>query len=367
MGFFDYFTPSAPIKNDVDAALQPMTIPVELRALLGTTATRQEAMSVPTIARARNILCATAGSLPFEQYNKISGAHIEAPRVINQPDPRVPGSFIYTWLYEDIWLYGNGYGMVMELYADGRISSWTRIDPLRVSPQLNTDGTLVIGYYVDGKKVPASGVGSIINFPGLDEGVLARAGKTIKTAAALETAARNFAEEPVPSMVLKSNGTNLTAERINKLLSAWNGRRKTGATAFLNADVDLQALGLDPEKLGLNSARQYIALELARACGVPAYFVSAEPNTLTYSNLTTERKSLVDFGIKPLITAVEQRISMPDFATLNTESRVDLDDFLRGSALERAQVYQILHGIQDAAGTPVMSIEEIRKEEDLIK
>jgi hypothetical protein len=86
---------------------------------------------------------------------------------------------------------------------------------------------------------------------------------------------------------------------------------------FLNADVELQALGIDPAKLQLNEARQYVALELARACNLPAYFVSAEASSMTYSNSVSERRSLIDFSMKPILTAIEQRLSMPDFISFN--------------------------------------------------
>jgi len=195
----------------------------------------------------------------------------------------------------------------------------------------------------------------------MDEGLLSRAGRTIRAAIALERAAENFAQSPVPTMALKSNGTNLTAERITKLLSSWNQSRKTNSTAFLNADIDLQVLGIDPTKLQLNEARQYVSLELARATGIPAYFLSSETTSMTYSNAVSERKALIDFSVRNILIPIEQRLSMPDFATLNTETRFDLDDFLRGSALERAQVYQILNQLG------AMSVEQIQEEEDLIR
>jgi HK97 family phage portal protein len=197
-------------------------------------------------------------------------------------------------------------------------------------------------------------------FYGLDEGVLNRAGRTIRAAHALEQAAETFAKEPVPLQVLKSNGTNLPAERISKLLESWRTARLTKSTAFLNADVELQALGIDPAKLQLNEARQYVALELARACNLPAYFVSAEASSMTYSNAVSERRSLIDFSMKPILTAIEQRLSMPDFISSTGEIRFDLDNFLRTDALQRAQVYEILNRIG------AMSVEQIQREEDLI-
>ena len=96
----DFFFPatSAPKTSDVEAALTPVQVQDAVYAILqgSTTVSRKLAMSVPSVARARNIICGTIGSLPLEQYNKVTGAHVEAPRVIHQPDPRVPGSLIYT-------------------------------------------------------------------------------------------------------------------------------------------------------------------------------------------------------------------------------------------------------------------------------
>ena len=325
-----------------------------------SSATREQAMAIPTIARARNILCSLA-TLPLEQYVKSTGAHIEPNRVINQPDSRVPGSAIYAFIAEDLLFHGVAYGQVLSMYADGRIQEWTRVAPNRVTYKTNANQTEIVGYTVDGLDVPSMGVGSLVVFNGLDEGFLSRAGRTIRAAIALENASEAFAKEPVPMMVLKSNGTNLTSERIGKLLEAWRVARTTRSTAFLNADVELQAMGIDPNKLQLNEARQYVALELCRAIGLPAYFASAETTSMTYSNATAERRSLIDFGGRNLLLAIEQRLSMPDFVPTGTVVRFSLDEYLRGNALERAQVYEILNRIG------AMSIEQIQEEEDLIK
>jgi HK97 family phage portal protein len=207
-----------------------------------------------------------------------------------------------------------------------------------------------------------AGLGSLVVFYGLNDGLLYTAGKTIRAALALEQAAENYAREPLPMMILKSSGTNLTPERVSKLLEAWSSARANKkSTAFLNADVSLESLGFDPKNLQLNEARQYIALELSRACGIPAHFLGAEVTSMTYSNTLQERRALVDFSLRPILTAIEQRLSMPDFIPSTQKARFDLDDFLRGSPLERAQVYEILNRIG------AMSIEQIQQEEDLIR
>jgi HK97 family phage portal protein len=353
------------IVTDVQAGLTPVQIADSVYNILGgsTNTTRALAMSVPSVARARNIICGTIGSLPLTTFNRITGEYVDPHRVINQPDPRVAGFVIYCWLAEDIWLYGAGYGQVLEMYSatdGGRVRAWTRVSPDRVTVDTDFLNTTINGYKVDGKSVPMQGVGSIIRFDGADEGFLHRSGKTVAAAVYLENAALNYAKEPAPSMVLKSNGTNLTAERISSLLSAWKSARQSRSTAFLNADVDLKEFGFDPKSLQLAEGRQYVALELARACGIPAYFLSAETTSMTYSNAVSERRSLVDFSLRPILKAIEERLSLPDFVPNPVMVRFDLDDFLRGNALERAQVYEILNRIG------AMSVEQIQREEDLI-
>jgi HK97 family phage portal protein len=364
--FFPQVTAQVPQKvSDVTAALTPIQITDSVYNILGgaTNSTRQLAMSVPSVARARNIICGTIGSLPLTTFNRITGQYVDPHRVINQPDPRVAGFVIYNWLAEDIWLYGVGYGQVLEMYSatdGGRVRAWTRVSPDRVTVDTNFKNTVIESYKVDGAAVPLSGVGSLIRFDGPDEGLLHRAGKTINAAVYLENAAVNYAKEPAPSMVLKSNGTNLTAERVSSLLTAWKTARQTRSTAFLNADVNLEQFGFDPKSMQLAEARQYVALELARACGIPAYFLSAEQTSMTYSNAVTERRSLVDFSLRPILKAIEERLSLPDFVPNPVMVRFALDDFLRGNALERAQVYEILNRIG------AMSVEQIQREEDLI-
>lgn len=367
MGIKEFFlgTPSGVAQiSDVEAALAPFNLSSSIYGLANgsTVVDRSTAMSVPAVARARNIICGTIGSLPLEQYNRITGAHIEPLRVINQPDPRVSGFVVYNWLAEDIWLYGVGFGLVLDAYAeDGRVRAWTRIDPRRVIPKYNSTMTEITAYEVDGVLAPLAGIGSIIRFDGADEGFINRAGRTVVAAVELEKAALSYAKEPVPSMVLKSNGTNLTSERIAKLLEAWRNSRATKSTAFLNADIDMQSVGFDPKSLQLVEARQYVALEIARASGIPAYFLSAETTSMTYSNAISERRSLVDFSLRPILAAIESRLSLPDICPSTAEIRFSLDDFLRGNPLERAQVYQILNQIG------AMSVEQIQEEEDLIK
>jgi HK97 family phage portal protein len=379
MGIRDIFatrqvqTVGLPSGPDVSAQLGPVTTLDSLTPFFGgaNTATREEFMSVPTGARARNIICSSIASIGLEVIDRSTGLEIEdaTPRVIRTPDPRVPGSATYVWTCEDLLLYGYAYWQITEYFADTqRVRSVQRVNPSRVTIQTNSLATEIEYYMVDGSPVPNFGLGSLVVFNGNDEGVLNRAGRTIRTGAELERAAAMYAREPIPSMVLKSNGTALPADRIAKLLDSWATARRNRGTAFLNADVTLETVGFDPEKLQLAAARSYIATEIARACGIPAYYVDANTgSSMTYSNATTQRQTLLDFSLIPLMTSITERLSMPDFIPSTQEVRYDLSDYLRGSDLERANIYKTLNSIVDANGNPAITVEEIRNAEEMIK
>lgn len=364
MGWLDSFLPvkaTAPeAVVDVAASLAPVNSIDSLGSpfvITGQTATRTEAMGVPTVARARNIICTVGASLPIETYDKATNQNVPSPRVINQPDQRITGVEFWSWIFEDLLFRPAAYAYATARYADtGRVQNMERIAPERITVKTNSLGTEVDGYYIDSRPIDAA---NLIVFGGVDEGLLNRAGRTIRTAHALEKAAFNFALNPIPQTVLKSRGVALPKDRVSALTAAWRRARQDGSTAFLNADVDLETVGYDPKALQMNEARQYLSLELARAIGLPAWFVSSDPSSMTYSNAVNQRRDLIDFSIRPLLTIVEQRLSMTDFTPASQFVRFSLDDFLRGNPLERAQVYQILTGIG------AMSAEEVRKAEDI--
>ena len=90
MGFRDLFTPrvevAVPVEaSNVDAAaVAPYYSEVGNLFLFGgiVTASRAEAMSVPTVARALGII-QTIASLPMHTRNEATGEKVTQPRVIN--------------------------------------------------------------------------------------------------------------------------------------------------------------------------------------------------------------------------------------------------------------------------------------------
>ena len=303
-----------------------------------------EAMSVPAVARAINIIASTVGHLPIERYSAMTGAHINSVPLFYQPDPNRPRPLPYGSLAKSMLLYGWGYTQVLEVYADdGRPSRMRWISPTRVTRNYNINNTLVESYLLDGTAVPTSGVGSIIAFPYIDnEGLLTRAGRTIRTAIELEQAAQRAASEPAPQVVIANpTGVDLAPAKVQELLAAWKTARRTRASAYVG-NLKVESFGFDAKSQQLVEARQFMASEIARAVGIPAWYLNAETASMTYSNTEQERRTLIDFSIAPVLDCIAQRLQMPDISPRAVEVRFDLDEFLRGDSMQRLEYVERL-------------------------
>jgi HK97 family phage portal protein len=206
---------------------------------------------------------------------------------------------------------------------------------------------------------PGSGVGSLIMFSGMDEGLLNRGGRTIRTALELEMAVSRMAAEPNPTMVIKNTGVDLPPEQVSSLLAQWKLARSQRATAYLSGPLDVTTFGYDAGQMQLAESRLNTAAAIARLCNIPAWYINAESASATYSNVSQERRSLVDFSLKPYMACISERLSMNDLTPRGSVVKFDLDDYLRGNPLEQIEVLERML----AAG--IINVDEAREEMDL--
>jgi HK97 family phage portal protein len=353
-----------PSYQDVYAQLEPnvygSTFGVASLNIPFTWITRDEAMTVPAVARARNIVAGTLSSLPLELYNS-RDEELAKPRWMRQPDPNSAYGTMMAWTIDDLIVNGNAYWQIIEVYKeDGRPSAFRYINSTRVTPEYNDNSTMVESYRVDNTRVPNNGLGSLITFQALDEGVLKRGASTIKTAIALEQAAKRSAEEPVPNGVLKNTGMDLPEDQVMNLLARFKAARNTRATAYMTSNLEYQPMQFDNTQLQLVESRKAMQTMIAQMMNVPAYLLDAETGgSLTYNNAEGQKRYLVDFSLRNIITVLENRLSMDDITITGQHVRFDLDDFLRGNPTERAAFYR------DVVPLGILTVDEAREMEDL--
>jgi HK97 family phage portal protein len=123
--------------------------------------------------------------------------------------------------------------------------------------------------------------------------------------------------------------------------------------------LDVTTFGYDAQQMELSSSRLNTASEIARLCNIPAWYLNAESASATYSNVSAERRSLVDFSLKPYMACISERLTMNDITPRGQIVKFDLDDYLRGNPLEQIEV---LTKMLDAG---LISVDEAREEMDL--
>ena len=360
MGLFDRFRPT---KIEAQAAPQLMTdsfnyyIPGFL-----TPVNRDEAMSVPSVARCRNLIACTIGGLPLELYKKSTGEELGKPLWLEQPSNAQPRSVTIAWTVDSLLFYGVAYWRVTEVYFDdGRPARFEWVAPGRVSYTTDSNTNFITQYTVDGTPAPMSGLGSLVTFQAQDEGILQRGARTLRSAIDLEKAMRVATSTPMPSGVIKNTGADLAPAEVQGILSAWKAAREQRSTAYLTSTLEYQPTSFSPRDMMFVDAIQNTATQIARMMNVPAYYISADMNnSMTYANVQDERKQFVALSLAPYINAIQDRLSMDDITARGNIVKFDVDSaFLRVDPMERLNV------IEKMLSLGLITVEQAMEMEDL--
>ena len=299
---------------------------------------RFTALQVPSVSRCRNLIAGVISSIDLELYKKSTGAEMESPLWLDQPDMRQPRSVTIAYTVDSLLFYGVAYWRVTSLYADdGRPSGFEWVSNSRVTVTTDETGESVQYYSVNGVRSPMAGIGSLVTFQSLLPGVLETGARTIQSAIDIQKAASVAAATPMPTGFIKNSGADLPEAQISGLLAAWKAARASRSTAYLTSTLDYQQVGFSPKDMTYTESSQYLATEISRLMNVPSYLISADLNTsMTYQNILDGRKEFVAYSLQPFISAIENRLSKDDITAHGNVVRFALDEtFLRADTAAR--------------------------------
>ena len=304
---------------------------------------RYTALQVPSVARCRNLIAGVISSIDLELYKKSTGAELESPLWLEQPDMRQPRSVTIAYTVDSLLFYGVAYWRVTSLYQDdGRPSGFEWVANTRVTVKTNYDGTEIESYSVNGVVTPMAGIGSLVTFQSLLPGVLETGARTIQSAIDVQKSASVALSTPMATVVLKNSGADLPEAQVSGILAAWKAARASRSTAFLTSTIDVQNIGFSPKEMAMVEASQYLATEIARLMNVPAYYISADMNnSMTYQNILDGRKEFVAYSLQPFISAIENRLSMDDITRHGNIVKFAIDEtFLRADTKARLEAIE---------------------------
>jgi HK97 family phage portal protein len=325
---------------------------------------RNFAMQVPAVSRCRNLIAGVVSYLPLKLYKKSNGEVLGSPLWIEQPDYRQPRSVTISWTVDSLLFYGVAYWRCTELFADDlRPSRFEWVANNRVTFTTNKFGTEVEEYFVDGVRAPMSGIGSLITFQGLTQGVLQTAARTIQSALDAEKAAAVAAQTPMPTGYIKNTGADLPEQQVSGLLAQWKQSRQNRSTAYLTSTLSYETTGFSPKEMAYTDSIQFSATQIARAMNVPAHMISADMGTgsnMTYQNLLESRKEFVSYSLQPFICAIEDRLSMDDITPRGHVVKFAVEEsFLRADTIKR------LEAIEKMLALGLIDVEDAKEMESL--
>jgi HK97 family phage portal protein len=323
---------------------------------------RATALQVSTVSRCRNLICGVISYLPLELYKKSTGQELQSPLWLEQPDIRQPRAVTLAYTVDSLIFYGVAYWRVTSLYADdGRPSGFEWVANTRVTVTTDAMGYEVAYYAVDGKKVPMSGIGSLVTFQSLLPGVLETGARTIQAALDVQKAAAVAAATPMPTGIIRNQGADLPEAQVQGLLAAFKSARQNRSTAYLTSTLDYQTVGFSPKEMTYNESSQYLATEISRLMNVPAFMTSSDMNnSMTYQNVLDSRKEYVAYSLQPYICAIEERLSMDDITAHGNVVKFAVDEtFLRADTMAR------LDAIEKMLALDLIDVQTAREMENM--
>ncbi len=322
----------------------------------------QSALSVPSVAKCRNLICGIIAGIPLELYKKSTGEELGSPVWLEQPDERQPRSVTIAYTVQSLLMYSVAYWEVTAVYSDdGRPARFAWVQNDRVTVKLNQYNTEVDYYMVNNERRPDSGVGSLITFQSLNPAALVVGARTIRAALDIQRAAAVAAATPIPSGHIKNSGADLPEPVVQGLLASWKAARASRSTAYLTSTLEYIPTQFSPKDMMYTEAIQSQSTEIARLMNVPAYMLSSDANaSMTYQNILDARKEFFAYTLAPYVCAIEDRLSMNDITANGNSVRFAVNEtFLRIDVTER------LAAIEKMLSLGLITLDQAMEMEDL--
>lgn len=296
---------------------------------------RADALSVPAIKKARDLICDGIGQLPLVMYDP-DGKPVDWD-ILNQLEAGVARTVSLTRVVEDMlmderaWLRTTAKGWHGYPVECVRLDS----DTVTIQPKIENYGygTATVWPHVEGL--------TRIDSPNQGLRSLTRA---IRTLILLEGAGLRHVEgaPPLDYFTPSDPAMDLEDDEVTEVLDSWTAARQKRATAFVPSGLKYETAGWNPEQLQLVEARQFAITEIARMTGIDAEELSVPTTSRTYFNGQERGRDRVRNVLGPYMRPIEERFSMNDLTPPGFTVKFDPSGYFEPDDLTAAQADEIL-------------------------
>jgi hypothetical protein len=285
--------------------------------------TREQAMKVPAVVAARNIICEAVAAGIWRRYRR--DVELPAPVWAYRTDSELPPYHRMLWTVDDVLFTGYG------LWQVSRSAKGELVDAVRVPPE-RWDWDEDWNVLVD--EQPAAR-GDVILFLGWDEGLLITGNETIRAALDLSAEVSRRVRVPQAHTVLRV--TDASIELTDGSEDPEDNEQKDIVDGFVtarrspNGAVSLLPYGIEQDKGGeapvslYEQGRNASTLDLARLTGVPATLLEASQTSASLTYETRQgMRALLHERVRHRATVFEARLSMDDVVPRGQRMALDL-------------------------------------------
>lgn len=301
---------------------------------------REQAIAIPTISRARDLIVSLVSTLPFLQYSLMwdeAAAEYEEMQIpsetwMSRPDPSVTRQFILAWTVDDLIFTGKAHWLVT---SRSKVAPYY---PLTFQWIPSADVTMpnMPGPLYWGKPTELMFLGQqlnpndVITFLSPVQGLLSMGARAIEISNRLDNAAMRFASNEITAGYLQQTAASepMDGDALGELAAQWSAARRRNAIGALNSSVEWKEFSSDPSKLQLVEARKHQMTELANLSNIPQVLVGADAGTgMTYTNVQESQRALY-LSARQYIDCISQTLSMDNVLPRGRFCRLDVSEYL---------------------------------------
>ncbi|MDJ0336433.1 phage portal protein [Salinibacterium sp. G-O1] len=284
-------------------------------AAAGMPLSRAEAIQIPAVSKARNLLVSTIAKLPLVALDK-DGALGEQPTWLYRTDGLVSPYERLAWTVDDLIFYG------VSLWLTERGAAGQILNAEWCPPQLwkITDGhVLVNDIAVDSQ--------DYILFNPPFEGLLNVGSRTLKGARDTEKAWTGRMRNPIPLIELKvTDDSNLTQAEVDAYVKAWAAARQAenGGVSFTPAGMEVRVHGEVKADL-MQEGRNAIRTDVGSFLNVRAALLDGTTgiDSLTYTTKDGEKNSFYELDLPFWTNPIEHALSVDKVVPRGQRVRFD--------------------------------------------
>lgn len=353
----------SPAPAKAAAAGSSVPASVTARSMIGQYYTYQEgwsrntAMQVAAISRARDLHASLISSLPLRMYRETWNESEQemtktylAPRSwLRRPDPATTYPFLMAWTFDDLFFYGRAFWYVSARTQDGYPAAFTRLP----AGSMNSIDQVGPVWFAPSNELTFNGAPidsrDVIQFLSPVQGIVYMSETTIETALKIEQARNRNAASAVPSGILRQTGGEpLSATELAEIATQFNLARMSNQTAALNEFLTYEPTTMTPDKMLLIESANYSALEISRLCNIPPYLNGVSTGSYSYQSSEQARWDLWLFGSSVYANAIAATLSGDNVLPRGTYVEFDIDEYLTENMVADKEDPQPAENTQEA-------------------